>query len=60
MKVLVVQFEDTVDITPLVKGTGVSVKIGTITLPGVVMFSTDILDPPGLEGLYHISPVETP
>lgn len=59
MKLLVVQFEDTVDLSPLPKGTKVTVTGGTTTLTGGVMASMDILEP-GIEGDYHITftPIE--
>lgn len=57
MKLLVIQFEDTVDTSPLPKGTQVTVGDGTTTLSGEVMASVDILEP-SLEGDYHITPIE--
>lgn len=57
MKLLVIQFEDSVDISPLPKGTKVTVGDDTTTLPGEVMASVDILEP-SLEGDYHITPIE--
>lgn len=57
MKLLVIQFEDTVDISPLPKGTQVTVGDGTTTLSGEVMASVDILEP-SLEGDYHITSIE--
>ena len=60
MKVLVIQLEESVDISLLPKGKKVIVTDGLINHPGEVMFSADMLDPPGLDGLYTISRVETP
>ncbi len=57
MKLLVIQFEDTVDISPLPKGTKVTVTDGTTTLPGEVMASVDIVEP-SLEGDYHLTPIK--
>lgn len=59
MKLLLVSFEDPVDITPLPKGTPVVVSDGATSLSGEVMASVDILEPPGLEGDYHIEPIVT-
>ncbi len=55
MKLLIVQFEDTEDITVLPKGTEVTVGDGTSSLTGRVKALVD-MESPVIEGDYHISP----
>lgn len=58
MKLLVVQFEEAVDISPFPKRTQVIVSNGTLTLTGEVMFAVDVDVPePSLAGDYHIEPL---
>jgi len=61
MKLLVVRFDDDVDLTPLPPGKDVSVAntgATIVTVSGVVMASTSMEDPPTIEGIYQITPVE--
>ena len=60
MKLVIVQVNDSVDISGLLKGVNVTLNAGGTDYPGVVFAPMDTLDPPApsIEGDYHISPAE--
>lgn len=63
MKLLVVRFDDDVDVTSLPPGKDVSVATTgatIVTVAGTVMATTDMEDPPTIEGIYQITPFEPP
>jgi len=60
MKLVVVQVDESVDISALTKGTNITLNDGVTNYAGVVSFPIDSLDPvpPTIEGDYHITQLE--
>ena len=58
MKLLILRFEDGVDLAALPWGTEVTVSDGTTTVTGKVVTPVGPMEaPPTLEGIYHIAPI---
>jgi len=60
VKLIIVQVDDSIDISGLLKGVSVTLNDGTTDYAGVVFAPMDTLDPPppSIEGDYHIEPVQ--
>ena len=58
MKLLTINFEDTVDIGSLSPGTEIEVILDAETATAKVVAITTMEDPPTLEGDYHIEPLQ--
>lgn len=61
MKLLLIKFEDAVDLSALPWGTEVTVTHDPTTVTGKVVTPIGPMEePPKLEGVYHIAPVPPP
>lgn len=59
MKIIMVKFDETVNITPFPKGKPVTLTHDTTAIQGIVMATCDIEDPPPIEGIFHLKEVES-